>query len=454
MLKYLYDPSGNVVVRTNIPPPQITGQPEITGQPVVQIAEPGDVATFSVTVSDTSAVTFQWKFKGTDIVGATGDSLLLTNVSDHDEGQYSAVVTNSAGSVTSAPAALMLDRDRDGLPDSWEIDFFRDTTSQRSENDPDGDGISNLDEFFDGTNPTAISSLRPRLIAYSNAGGSVTVAPMKLSYVVGERVTLTATPFAPSVFVGWTGDLNNVFPFTVINPVNLTMKGNMTVRASFASPVPIPPGLVAWWRGETDASDLIGGHDGTFFTGSSVTAPRVTADGKVGGAFSFDGTVHVRVPDSAALKPAQITVEAWVFPTVLSSILQMIIARGSSTDDSDTWYLGVFNGKPRFISHGAVLLEGPNAIPLNQWTHLAISFDGTTKLLYVNGAQVAAQSGLGALIYDAAAVPVTIGSDWAFNASSALFNGRVDEVSLYRRALSSAEVFSLADAGPAGKSTV
>jgi hypothetical protein len=52
------------------------------------------------------------------------------------------------------------------------------------------------------------------------------------------------------------------------------------------------------------------------------------AFGKVGGAFSFDGTVHVRVPgDSDVLKPAQITVEAWVFPTVVSSLdRQTIIA--------------------------------------------------------------------------------------------------------------------------------
>ena len=86
--------------------------PQITGQPVKQVAAPGDIVTFSVVVADARAVTFQWKFNGTDIPGATGDSLLLTNVSTANEGQYSVVVTNSAGSVTSAPAALLLDSDR------------------------------------------------------------------------------------------------------------------------------------------------------------------------------------------------------------------------------------------------------------------------------------------------------------------------------------------------------
>jgi hypothetical protein len=40
------------------------------------------------------------------------------------------------------------------------------------------------------------------------------------------------------------------------------MTRNSTVRARFATAQPIPSGLVAFWRGETDARDLIGGHDG------------------------------------------------------------------------------------------------------------------------------------------------------------------------------------------------
>ena len=96
------------------------------------------------------------------------------------------VVTNSAGSVTSAPAALMLDSDHDGLPDSWEIANFGNLTSQTSEGDPDSDGVSNLDEFLDGTNPESSASERPRLVAYSDAGGTVSATPTKLSYALGD----------------------------------------------------------------------------------------------------------------------------------------------------------------------------------------------------------------------------------------------------------------------------
>jgi Concanavalin A-like lectin/glucanases superfamily/Divergent InlB B-repeat domain/Immunoglobulin I-set domain len=401
MLKYSYDSSGDMASETleSVLPPQIIGQP------VKQIVAPGEVASFSVVVSDANGVTFQWKFNGTDIPGATGDSFLLTKkILKADEGQYSAVVTNSVGSVTSASAELMLDSDDNGLPDNWEIlNFGGQLGGQRSEGDPDQDGISNIDEFFDGTDPRSNTSLRPRLTAFSDAGGSVTVVPMKLSYDLGETVTLTATPFAPGVFVGWAGAVNGA-SFPTALTMNLTMNGNKTLRARFASAVPIPPGLVAFWRGETDASDLVGGHHGTFFVGTSPATQSFTAPGKVGNALSFDGTVHVRVPDSAALKPAQITLEAWVFPTVQTrDAFHTIIAHGFSRPaarpgvilEQQTWYLGVNTAQPHFftfpdddLAHPNAGNQGPETVPLNQWTHLAASFDGTTKRLYVNGVLV------------------------------------------------------------------
>ena len=224
------------------------------------------------------------------------------------------------------------------------------------------------------------------------------------------------------------------------------------MRARFASPVPLTEGMVAFWRGETDATDLIGGHSGTFYTGNTPTTPSVTAWGKVGSAFAFDGTTHVQVPDAPGLRPSQITLEAWVCPTVLSSTsYQTVIGRGSSTGTTETWWLGVLNGIPQFFSHGTVLLAGPAAIPLNGWTHLAVTFDGATKVMFVNGIQVATQGGLSTLAYDPAPVPVTIGSAWQNNAPADLFSGLIDEVSLYDRALTCDEVFDIYNADFVGK---
>jgi Divergent InlB B-repeat domain/Immunoglobulin I-set domain len=344
-MKYTYDLSGNEI--------SVTADNErllkIIGQPIRQVVAPGKIATFSVLVEDAHKATFQWKFNGTDIPGATGDSLLLTNISVANEGQYTVVVTNSIGSVTSEPASLWIDSDGDSLPDNWEAANFGTITSQRGEGDPDADKVSNLDEFLDNTNPRSLISFRPRLISYSDAGGSVTVSPMKLSYELGEPVTLTATAFPPHVFVGWAGDLNTG-DLPSPNPVTFTMNGHKTIRAKFIAAPPISPDLVACWRGETNADDLIGGHHGTFFSGATQIPPQLIRYGKVGGAFSFKGTTDIRIPDAAALKPAQITLEAWVFPDVERGGYQTIMARGFSTGDDDTWYLGLIGGTPIFYT--------------------------------------------------------------------------------------------------------
>jgi hypothetical protein len=214
--------------------------------------------------------------------------------------------------------------------------------------------------------------------------------------------------------------------------------------------VAIPPGMVASWRGETDASDSIGGHIGAFFSGLTAKPPSITASGKVGGAFDFDGSLHVEIPDSPALKLAELTVEAWVFPTS-NGDFRTIIARGSSIGEDDTYYLGLTGNTPQFFSHGSRLLMGPSPVSLNEWTHLAITFDGKFKRLYVNGAQIASQAEADALVYDPADVPVTIGSDWAFGQSSSHFQGRIDELSVYNRALTGEEIFAIYEADFLGK---
>jgi hypothetical protein len=442
MLTYIYDASGALVTRSAA----TVVAPEIIAQPSAQTAKEDEIVTFSVVVTCAAEVTFQWSFNGTDIEGATGDSYVVRNLSNMDEGLYAVTAFNPGGTVISASAQLLLDRDDDELPDAWEVTEFGNVTSQRGAADPDHDSISNLDEFRDGTDPTDPASLRPRLVVHSDDGGTVAAAPTRLSYELGAIVTLTAIPFPPHVFVGWGGDASGI-----TSPTTVTMDRSRAVRGRFASAIPPPPGLVALWRGESDATDSIAAHHGTFMAGAVPIAPRLDPAGKVGGALSFDGSVHVQIPDAdGRLQIAQFTVEGWIFPTMFKADHQTVVARGSSTGVTDTWWLGLFDGTPRFWSHGAVLLPGRSAIGVGRWTHLAATFDGTTKRLYVNGTEVARQVPLGVLEYDPAA-PVTVGADWTAGAPSDHFSGLIDELALYVRALTTEEVRAIYRADRLGK---
>ncbi|HMJ66743.1 MAG TPA: lamin tail domain-containing protein, partial [Candidatus Binatia bacterium] len=80
--------------------------PSITAQPVNQTVAASGTATFTVSASGATPLTYQWRFNGVNISGATGPSLTINNAQLAQHGQYSVLVVNSAGSVLSASATL------------------------------------------------------------------------------------------------------------------------------------------------------------------------------------------------------------------------------------------------------------------------------------------------------------------------------------------------------------
>jgi hypothetical protein len=349
----------------------------------------------------------------------------------------------------------MLDSDRDGLPDSWEVEKFGSPTGQLSEGDPDHDGVSNLDEFLEGTDPTSPTSLRPRLVAYSDVGGSVTVTPIKPNYGLGESVKLTASPSAPNVvFVGWAGDL-----ISTTNPATLAMNGNKTVRARFASADLLPPGLVSWWRAENDARDVMGANHATLGTGITFRA------GKVGQAFSFDGTAaaEVKVLASETLNVGAgsgFTIELWIKPT--DAIYPLLEWNDGSRFGVNLWIAEQHGTTGRIGSLFANIVDttsarhiisspktpsGEGLIRKDDWQHVAVTYDRASGIstLILNGAQVATAN-LGIFI------PLTMGDLYiGHRRGDAFYSGLIDEPTIYNRALTAKEIFSIYNADFVGK---
>jgi hypothetical protein len=84
---------------TNIPP-------YVIAQPVSQTLKAGMTAAFSVNAGGTAALGYQWRFKNVNIPGATGSAYVRSSLTTNDAGNYSVVVTNASGTVTSANALL------------------------------------------------------------------------------------------------------------------------------------------------------------------------------------------------------------------------------------------------------------------------------------------------------------------------------------------------------------
>jgi len=82
------------------------GMPYITSQPTNQTVAVGGTASFSVTAGGSTPLSYQWRFLGTNISGATNTTLILNNVQTNQAGNYAVWVTNNNGSILSSNALL------------------------------------------------------------------------------------------------------------------------------------------------------------------------------------------------------------------------------------------------------------------------------------------------------------------------------------------------------------
>ncbi len=163
-----------------------------------------------------------------------------------------------------------------------------------------------------------------------------------------------------------------------------------------------------------------------------------TSAGKFGDALVFNGTTaRVNIPDSASLHLSSgMTLEAWVNPASSSASWRDVIYKGN-----DNYYLegsssgsgapaggGTFGG-----SNGNAF--GTAALAANTWAYLALSYDGSTLRIYVNGTLVGSQAKTGAIA--SSTNQLQIGGDSIFGQ---FFSGMIDEVRVYNTALTAAQV--------------
>ena len=224
---YSFDPSGNLVSAIT----NSAFAPMITAQPQNKLLQPGAPVSLSVAATG-FGLAYQWLSNGVPIAGATNDTLLLPGLSGGNFGSYSVIISNTSGVVTSTPAAIWLDSNGNGIPDWYESLYFG-NLNQPGDGDYDGDGVSNLDEYLEGTDPTDPTSYHPRLHIQS-LHGQVIVSPMLPFYTMGQTVELTALPDPGQTFLGWTGSVTAAKP-----SISLVMDSHKTVIATFGLPLPV-----------------------------------------------------------------------------------------------------------------------------------------------------------------------------------------------------------------------
>jgi len=218
----------------------------------------------------------------------------------------------------------------------------------------------------------------------------------------------------------------------------------LIISVGVASAVDLERGLVAYYSfDDCSAKDLSGnGNDGIIYGAKCV-------DGKFGKALRFDGVDdYVEVPDSPSLDITdEITIEVWVKGYGFAGDFRQIVGKSPDTvlrhlnfaydlrvDKAGPLRFSINNGDWQYVL--ATIEEG-------KWYHVVGTYDGSEMRLYVNGELKDTKSVSGSIITNDA--PVSIGR----LPTDDYWNGIIDEVRIYNRALSEEEIRALYERGVA-----
>lgn len=209
-----------------------------------------------------------------------------------------------------------------------------------------------------------------------------------------------------------------------------------------AACAPAPPGLVSWWRAENNATDSAGGNPGKMAGHTAYAAG-------VGRAFEFDGDEDLIMVGSANnLHLQNLTIEAWIKRA--STNVTSFGSGGSACifgygDGAYNFYLGG-NTHLYFGKLGTIALPSAGTITDTSFHHVAMTKSGSTVIFYIDGV---ADSVINFPYGFEFLTPAAIGARPDNQDNS--FYGRIDELAVYNRALTPAEILAIYNAADLGK---
>lgn len=203
--------------------------------------------------------------------------------------------------------------------------------------------------------------------------------------------------------------------------------------AELASPT-LLKGLVAWWKLDEREGSVVrdasgNGHDGVL---QRALLAQAHVPGMVGGAMRFPDHSYIEVPDHQRFHLVEMTLHAWVKPAADQRIDAQIISKQGS------YGLAMPRNEAMkfYFWHMDRVVDRP--FPVDRWVNLCATFDGAIRRFYVDGVRIAS---ITSPTPPATKDPIRIGAlEGLTKDVDRYFQGAIDEVRVYNRALSEDEV--------------
>ncbi|MDB6124647.1 MAG: Immunoglobulin I-set domain protein [Pedosphaera sp.] len=389
--------------------------PVVVVQPLSIAVGQGTSANLLIVATGTKPLAYQWRRNGTPVSGATTSQYTLSSAQPADAGVYSIIVTNALGSITSSNAVLTVNVPPLIIAQPQSFTVRQGSSTSFS---------------------VVASSLIPLTYQWQFNGNDIVGASNSLLLLTNVQYTSAGMY---SVMVGNAGG---------------STKSSDAVLSVVPAGVPSSVGLVSWWPGDGNANDIQGTNNGTLRNGTTFTT------GKVGQAFNFNGLTNmVSVGSIVTSLTNTFTMQLWVNPSTsrattaeaTSGVTGLTGQRyaispkhGGATYGTNHAGAGIsigINGVSIFEysdNYMPSLLVYSNAV--SGWTHVAVVYTNKQPKLYING--VLKRTGLTSTR--------TVHPSADLGGPTGYFSGAIDEVCIYNRALTAAEIQAVYNADSAG----
>jgi len=390
--------------------PGTTNPPVITRQPAHATVYEGGTTNFSVATSGTPPLTYTWYHFQNVILGAINSTLTLSNVTPGQAGEYSVAVSNAFGGVVSDIATLTV------LP------TVTPTITQQPQS---------ITRYRTGTATFRVAATGASSFGYQWQFNQTDLPDATNSTLTLTNIEADAAGDYRVIVTNSAGSVTSaVATLTILSPAFGTH------TAFVLEKLPI-----AYWRlNETNglvAYDFMSGHDGTYSNVTLGVQGMVTGDPNT--AAGFNGTNSAMRTDKSIMNAlAGFSIVGWIRPAGTQ------LNRTGLFGQNDVAELGFINPTNiQLWTPNGGSLTVPYPYPINEWHHVAAVATGTELQIYFDGALLNTGGTPVASNYGSSGFGFNIGGGGIFDTTTNFFRGTIDEVAVFARGLSPADITDL-----------